>query len=489
MSNPLIDALRAPSAGREGEVFLVNTGLTYGAFWDGVERLASTLAVTPGARVAVQTEKSLTALQLYLSTLWAGGVYLPLNPAYTPGEVAYFLGDAEPEVFVCDPSVEVALRPLAGAARVLTLGADGTGSLTGTAPRPFAPPQRGTDDLAAILYTSGTTGRSKGAMLSQGNLLSNARVLVEVWRFTDADTLIHALPIFHTHGLFVATNVALLSGARLIFQPRFDAGAVLAALPQATALMGVPTFYTRLLAHPGLTRDGCAAMRLFISGSAPLLADTHEAFEARTGHAILERYGMTEASMITSAPYDGPRRAGTVGRALPGIDLRIAGPDGTPLPPGEIGGIEIRGPNVFQGYWRMPERTAQEFRADGFFITGDLGRMDPGGTVTVVGRSKDLIISGGLNIYPKEVEEAIDALPGVVESAVIGLPHPDLGEAVAAVMVGRASEADILAALSGHLARFKQPRAVFLVADLPRNAMGKVQKAALRTTYAATFRP
>ena len=350
---------------------------------------------------------------------------------------------------------------------------------------------RAADDLAAILYTSGTTGRSKGAMLTHDNLGSNALALVDLWRFTD-DVLIHALPVFHTHGLFVASNVALLAGATMIFQPRFDADAIIAALPRATTLMGVPTFYTRLVEHPDLTRATCAHMRLFVSGSAPLLAETHRLWREKTGHAILERYGMTETNMIASNPYEGERRPGAVGFALPGVSLRVADAEsGAPLPQGEVGVVEVKGPNVFKGYWRMPEKTASEFRADGFFITGDVGRFDADGYLHIVGRAKDLIISGGFNVYPKEIENEIDAIDGVVESAVIGLPHRDFGEGVTAVVVTRASarldEATILAALEARLAKYKQPKRVLFAADLPRNAMGKVQKATLRAEHKALY--
>jgi malonyl-CoA/methylmalonyl-CoA synthetase len=456
------------------------------------------LGVKPGDRVAVQVEKSIEALMLYLGAVRAGAIFLPLNTAYTPAEIGYFLGDAEPAVFVCDPGRAEALAPVAreAGARLETLGVwrspdVSAGSLSDralAASPDFVDVARAPDDLAAILYTSGTTGRSKGAMLTHENLASNARVLVETWRFTKADVLIHALPIFHTHGLFVATNVILFSGAAMILQPKFDADAVIAALPAATCLMGVPTFYVRLLDHPGLDAAATAHMRLFISGSAPLLAETHRAFRARTGHAILERYGMTETNMNTSNPYDGERIAGTVGFPLPGTALRVTEPEtGSPLAPEEIGMIEVRGPNVFKGYWRNPEKTAAEFRADGFFITGDLGKIDARGYVHIIGRGKDLIITGGYNVYPKEIEGEIDALPGIGESAVIGLPHRDFGEGVTAVVVpapGAAPvEAAILAALEARLAKFKLPKRVILVPELPRNSMGKVQKNVLRDTY------
>ncbi|MDO9337581.1 MAG: malonyl-CoA synthase [Caulobacter sp.] len=449
--------------------------------------------VRPGDRVAVQVEKSPENLILYLATVRAGAVFLPLNTAYTLVELAYFIGDAEPALIVCDPGAQAGVATLG---RTATLDASGQGSLAdlaASASETFKTVGRGPEDLAAICYTSGTTGRSKGAMLTHGNLTANALTLVKLWRFTAADVLIHALPIYHVHGLFVATNVIMAAGASMIFRAKFDAAEVLGLMPQATALMGVPTFYTRLLDQPGLTAESTAAIRLFISGSAPLLAETHRAFEARTGQVILERYGMTETGMNTSNPYDGARVAGTVGPPLPDVQLRITDPDsGAAMAAGEIGMIEVRGPNVFAGYWRMPEKTAAEFRPGGWFITGDLGKIDEAGYVHIVGRGKDLIISGGLNVYPKEVEAEIDALPGVVESAVIGLAHPDLGEGVTAVIAtgGKAglTEEAVLAALSERLARFKQPKRVLFVDDLPRNAMGKVQKALLRETHSDLYR-
>jgi malonyl-CoA/methylmalonyl-CoA synthetase len=462
------------------------------------------LGVEPGDRVAVQVEKSIEAVMLYLACARAGAVFLPLNTAYTAAEVEYFLTDAEPRVFVCDPARREALTPVAqrAGARVETLGVwtspeASAGALSDRAleaSAAFEDVARGPDDLAAILYTSGTTGRSKGAMLTHENLASNARTLVEAWRFTADDVLIHALPIFHTHGLFVATNVVLFSGSSMRFLPKFDPDRILALMPEATAMMGVPTFYVRLLQHPGLTREAAAGIRLFVSGSAPLLAETHREWQARTGHAILERYGMTETNMNTSNPYEGDRVAGTVGFPLPGVDLRVAEPEsGRVLGEDEIGMIEVRGPNVFKGYWRMPEKTASEFRADGFFITGDLGKVDPRGYVHIVGRGKDLIITGGYNVYPKEVETEIDAIPGVVESAVVGVPHPDFGEGVAAVVVrqpGAAlTEAEVLRTLEGRLARFKLPKHVAFVEDLPRNTMGKVQKNVLRDSLGGLFKP
>lgn len=455
------------------------------------------LGVHVGDRVAVQAEKSIEMLMLYLGCLRAGAVFLPLNTAYTTGELDYFARDAEPALFVGDSAKAEAIAALAKAAgvpQIAHLDADGGGSLAqaaNAAPGDFATVERADDDLAAILYTSGTTGRPKGAMLSHGNLASNAFTLRDYWRFSSDDVLLHALPIFHTHGLFVATNVTLASGASMLFQPRFDPDAVIAALHQATVMMGVPTFYIRLLGEARFTRDLTAHMRLFISGSAPLSADIHRAFRERTSHAILERYGMTETNMNTSNPYAGDRIAGTVGFALPGVSVRIADPDsGAEMAQGEVGSIEVSGPNVFQGYWRMPDKTAAEFR-DGYFITGDLGLIDARGYVSIVGRAKDLIIAGGYNIYPAEVEAALDELEAVHESAVIGVPHPDLGEGVVAVVVPRvagfADEAAIRAELADRLARFKQPRRIMFVDALPKNMMGKVQKNVLRDTYGDSF--
>jgi malonyl-CoA/methylmalonyl-CoA synthetase len=475
--------------------------LSYRQLVEASGRMANALVaagVTPGDRVAVQVEKSPANLVLYLATLRAGAVYLPLNTAYTLAELGYFVGDAEPRLIVCDPAAKAGVEDLATSvgARVETLDAAGRGSLSGLAEAQaaeFRTAPRLEDDLAAIVYTSGTTGRSKGAMLSHGNLASNARTLLQAWRFTEADVLIHALPIYHVHGLFVATNVILMAGGTMLFLPKFDADQIMALMPRASALMGVPTFYTRLLRHPGLTRQATAGMRLFVSGSAPLLAETHREWKSKTGHAILERYGMTETGMNVSNPYDGERIAGTVGLPLPGVDVRIADPEsGAPIPQGEIGMIEVKGPNVFKGYWRMPEKTRAEFRSDGFFVTGDLGTIDERGYVSIVGRGKDLIITGGLNVYPIEVEEKIDALPGVVESAVVGLPHADFGEAVTAVVATGSgecalTEGEVLAALEAELAAFKRPKRVVFVEELPRNTMGKVQKAALRSQYAKLY--
>jgi malonyl-CoA/methylmalonyl-CoA synthetase len=453
--------------------------------------------VKPGDRVAAQTEKSVAALVLYLATVRAGAVYLPLNTAYTLNELEYFITDAEPSLVVCDPGKADGIGAIAAkvGARVMTLGAHGKGSLTEAAAKAkteFATIARADDDLAAILYTSGTTGRSKGAMLTHDNLASNSFSLVDYWRFSDKDVLIHALPIYHTHGLFVASNVTLFARAAMIFLPKFDPELIIKLMARATVLMGVPTFYTRLLQSPALTREATKHMRLFISGSAPLLADTHREWEARTGHAVLERYGMTETNMNTSNPYDGDRVPGAVGRALPGVSVRVTDPEnGKELARDTIGMIEVKGPNVFKGYWRMPEKTKAEFRDDGFFITGDLGKIDANGYVHILGRGKDLVISGGFNVYPKEIESEIDAMPGVVESAVIGVPHADFGEGVTAVVVcnkdAGVDEASVLNALEGRLAKFKMPKRVFVVDELPRNAMGKVQKNILRNTYADLY--
>lgn len=475
--------------------------ITYGEALARARRYAAALeglGVEPGDRVAVQVEKSAEVLMLYLGCLAAGAVYLPLNTGYTEAEVGYFLGDAEPKVAVCRPGSKAAFDRLAedaAVAHVLTLDADGSGSiadLAGESGSDFETVSRKKDDLAAILYTSGTTGRSKGAMLTHDNLNSNALALVDIWRFTGDDVLLHALPVFHTHGLFVATNVTLMTGGRMIFLPQFDADAMLRWLPEATAMMGVPTFYSRLLAHEGFTRDVAAHIRVFISGSAPLSPELHKDFEKRTGHAILERYGMTETNMNTSNPYDGARRPGTVGFPLPGVEIRIAEPKtGKVMPDGEVGVIEIRGPNVFKGYWRMKEKTAAEFRDDGFFISGDLGLIDDQGYLNIVGRDKDLVISGGFNVYPAEVEAALDALPEVAESAVIGLPHPDFGEGVAAALILRKdaeiTEQDVRSRLERELAKYKVPKRVFFLDLLPRNAMGKIQKNVLRESYKNTF--
>jgi len=473
--------------------------MSYGEIPPATARLANlfqSLGVRPGERIAIHAEKSVQALLVYLAALRLGAVFLPLNPAYTSAEVGYFLTDAEPALLLCDPKSEAAMRILCGEtgiAHLLTLDAGGEGTLAAAAvgqPDQFDDAASGSDDLAAILYTSGTTGRSKGAMLTHGNLFSNADTLREYWRFTPADRLLHALPIYHAHGLFVAINVTLVTGSSMIWLPRLDTGELVRLMPEASVLMGVPTFYTRLLADPAFTREVAAPMRLFISGSAPLSAETHKEFQARTGHAILERYGMTETVMITSNPYDGERVPGSVGFPLPGVSVRIADPETGRVMADGVGVIEVKGPNVFKGYWRIPEKTAQEFRDDGYFITGDLGLIDKRGYVHIVGRAKDLIISGGFNVYPAEVEAVIDAIPGVAESAVIGVAHPDFGEGVVAVIQARDPDLDetTVIALSGEkLARFKQPKKVIFVAELPRNAMGKVQKKQLRELHSDLF--
>jgi len=485
-------------ADRAGCCIETHEGALYS--WDDVERASAMLAnllvrlrLPRGARVAVQVEKSPEALLLYLATLRAGYVYLPLNTAYQQAEIDYFVGNAEPSLVVCSPASEERIAPIARRHRVahlLTLGDDRSGSLLAAAaamPDRFETVRRAPDDLAAILYTSGTTGRSKGAMLSHGNLASNARVLHLYWRWRAGDVLLHALPIFHVHGLFVASHGALMNGSRMIWLPKFDAGEVVRRLPRATVFMGVPTMYVRLLDEPAFDANACRNMRLFVSGSAPLLPDTFRQFEARSGMRILERYGMSETVMLTSNPYDGNRVAGTVGLPLPGVDVRVVDGDGRSRATGEIGGIEVRGPNVFSGYWRMPEKTREEFTADGFFRTGDMGKWDANGYLSIVGRSKDLIITGGYNVYPKEVESYIDEIPGVFESAVIGVPHRDFGEAVTAVVVPkpgeRIDEASVLAALAQRIANFKVPKRVHVVPELPRNQMGKVQKNLLRERF------
>ena len=504
MTNHFFQQIRDAMSGRESRTFLETLS---GVSWTYADvaalsaRYASALVelgLEAGDRVAVQVEKSPEALMLYLGAIRAGAVFLPLNPAYTNAELDYFLGDAEPTILICDLVRRAGLAPVAARAKVRsleTLGPDGQGSLRdrsdASVPH-FKDAPRGPDDLAAILYTSGTTGRSKGAMLTHGNLASNAEVLATLWRFSPADVLLHALPIYHTHGLFVAVNTLLLSGGKILFLPKFDSTQCLALMPRATTMMGVPTFYTRLLRHENLSRESTAHMRLFISGSAPLLEETHRAWFERTGHVILERYGMTETNMTTSNPYDGERKAGTVGFPLPGVSLRLVDPEtGAFLGQAETGVIEVKGPNVFRGYWRNPEKTAAEFRSDGFFITGDLGKIDESGYVHILGRAKDLIISGGFNVYPKEVEAEIDALAGVIESAVIGLPHGDFGEGVAAIVVpapgASLDEQAVQDALSKNLAKFKLPKRVIFVDELPRNAMGKVQKNLLRETFRDLF--
>jgi malonyl-CoA/methylmalonyl-CoA synthetase len=500
MTNHLYDGVFGQhAASSKTFLYTANGEVSFAEFTALTDRLAGLLVATglaPGDRVAVQADKSVMLLALYAATVKAGGVYLPLNTGYTAAELDYFLGDAKPRIVVTAATAATAIAPLAtrGGATLFTLDADESGSLAEAAATHrdgFTAVPRGSEDLAAILYTSGTTGRSKGAKLCHRNLLSNATVLSDYWRFTADDVLLHMLPIYHTHGLFVASNLLAMVGGSMIFLPKFSADTALDWMPTATTMMGVPTFYTRLLDHDGFTGAATAHMRLFISGSAPLLAETHRQFADRTGKAILERYGMTETNMCTSNPYEGDRRAGTVGFPLPGIELRIAdATSGAELADGEIGIIELRGDNVFLGYWEMEEKTAESFRDDGFFITGDMAVRDSDGYVSIVGRDKDLIISGGLNVYPKEVEGLIDAIDGVLESAVIGVPHRDFGEAVVAVIVreGSTLEADAIeTALATQLAKFKQPKSVIFIDALPRNSMGKVQKAELRKTHDGLF--
>jgi malonyl-CoA/methylmalonyl-CoA synthetase len=473
--------------------------------WRDLERgtakmanLFASLQLPPGSRIAAQVEKSAEALMLYLATVRAGFVYLPLNTAYRAGEMTYFIGDAKPAVLVCSPKnfgwiTQIAFS--AGTRHVFTLDAPHQGRNSGTLlsravhhADAFDTVHREPDDLAAILYTSGTTGRSKGAMLSHDNLSSNIRTLHTAWQWQQGDVLLHALPLFHIHGLFVAAHGALMNGSKMIFLSKFDSASVIRQLPRSTVFMGVPTYYVRLLADPALDREVCIGVRLFVSGSAPLLTETFETFISRTGHTILERYGMSETAMLTSNPYAGLRKAGTVGPALPGVSVRVMSQAGNVCATNEIGNIQVKGPNVFQGYWQMPEKTAEEFTDDGFFNTGDVGCFDEDAYLSIVGRSKDLIISGGYNVYPKEIESVIDELPGVLESAVIGVPHPDFGEAVVAVVVMRdgatLSEAILIDTLKSQMANFKVPKRVHFAAELPRNTMGKVQKNTLRELLA-----
>ncbi len=502
MANPLYDHLFGVHAGKETPFLHLPDGqvITHARFLDMTARISNALSgfrLEVGDRVAVQVEKSPEALALYAACAQSGLIFLPLNTAYTVAELTYFVENSGAKLLICDTENEDELAAVAKKfdARLETLNADGSGSLMRRALgmlAAFEPAKRSSEDLAAFLYTSGTTGRSKGAMLTQANLLSNASVLAQEWRFTKDDVLLHALPIFHTHGLFVATNVVLASGGSMIFLPKFDLEDILRLMPKATSMMGVPTFYTRLLGDDRFTGELTAHMRVFISGSAPLLTETHELFERRTGHRILERYGMTETNMNTSNPYDGERRAGTVGFPLPGIEVKITDTEtGEPLPQGDIGMIEVRGPNVFKGYWQMPEKTAAELREDGFFITGDLGMFDQDGFVHIIGRGKDLIISGGYNIYPKELEMLLDDQPGVQESAVIGVPHPDFGETVLGILVPAKDPAPdldaIMVSVQNSLARFKHPRKLILMDELPRNTMGKVQKNILRETFKGMF--
>jgi malonyl-CoA/methylmalonyl-CoA synthetase len=500
----LFAALRAAFPASLDEVAVeTDSGLNYS--WRDLDRatammanLLQSLGLPAGSRVAVQVEKSVEAMALYLATLRAGYVFLPLNTAYQSAEIEYFIGNAEPAVVVCSSKnfgwvSKIAFK--AGTQNVFTLDDDRSGSLLDRAAHcsdqhVVAVMQE--DDLAAILYTSGTTGRSKGAMLSHGNMLSNARVLKDYWGWKKGDVLIHALPIFHVHGLFVAIHGALINGSKMIWLSKFDPKLVVKKLPEATVFMGVPTLYVRLLAEPGLNREACRNIRLFIAGSAPLLIETFNEWQQRTGHTILERYGMSETAMLTSNPYQGgERRGGTVGFALPGVSLRVQGDDGQLLAAGEIGGIQVKGPNVFKGYWRMPEKTAEEFTADGFFKTGDVGKIDERGYITIVGRSKDLIISGGYNVYPAEIEGYINDMPGVAESALVGVPHPDFGEVGVAVVIPKPGvtldAGQMVAALKSKLANFKIPKQCFVVSELPRNTMGKVQKNVLREQHKRLF--
>ncbi|MFT7491400.1 MAG: malonyl-CoA/methylmalonyl-CoA synthetase [Pseudohongiellaceae bacterium] len=503
MSNPLYDSLFASYAGRK-TTFIIDSFHHEEVSYDDFLKLSAQCAnaivaqgLQPGDRLAAQVDKSVATLVLYAACVQTGIVYLPLNTAYTAAEIDYFIKDSGAKLLVCGSESEPKLAAVAKAHQtiLMTQSADGKSGSLPVACRDslsiFSIVDRDLDDIAAFLYTSGTTGRSKGAMLTQRNLLSNGETLSEVWQFSENDVLLHVLPIFHTHGLFVATNVALAAGAKMIFEPSFNIDRIIKLLPNATTLMGVPTFYTRLLSDDRFNRELTEHIRLFISGSAPLLAETHVQFEIRTGHRILERYGMTETNMCTSNPYDGERRAGTVGFPLPGIALKITDPaTGKELPKGEIGQIEVRGPNVFKGYWNMPEKTADELRSDGFFITGDLGLVDEEGYLSIVGRNKDLIISGGYNIYPKEIELVLDEQPGVVESAVVGVPHPDFGETVVGVLVVDSDSVDIgniEISVKEQLARFKHPRQLVIVDALPRNTMGKVQKNLLRDQYKELF--
>jgi malonyl-CoA/methylmalonyl-CoA synthetase len=438
-------------------------------------------------------DKSPEAILLYLAVLRLGAILVPLNTAYTAREFRYFLNDAQPKVVILRPDLDPEQHQAAqdAGAETATLDTCNRGSLpelaTATHPLDAIEPVN-KHDIAAILYTSGTTGQPKGAMLTHSNLASNGLALHRIWGFRPEDVLLHPLPVFHVHGLFVAVHCAMLSGSPMLYLPKFDAALVTDQLSQATVMMGVPTFYSRLLEHEAFNRSTCENVRLFISGSAPLLPETWEAFHRQTGHKILERYGMSEAGMIASNPLDGDRLPGTVGFPLPEIKVRVSNRDGQPLPPEEIGVLEVKGPNLFPGYWGKPEMNVTEFRADGFFISGDLATMNDDGRITIVGRDRDLVITGGYNVYPKEVEDCLNQLPGVKESAVIGVPHPDFGEALVALIAGEKntapSEQTVITALKRDLAAFKVPRRIIQLDALPKNAMGKVQKNTLREKYA-----
>ncbi|MCY3879146.1 MAG: AMP-binding protein [Rhodobacteraceae bacterium] len=502
MANHLFDSLTRAREVDSTHPFAIVPGrqpLEYGRFYRDAGRAAAALianGITPGARVAVQAEKSVTVLAAYLGTIAAGGVFFPMNPAYTDEEVEFLLKDARPSLLVCDPERIESLRGIAEAAgveRVFSLDREGIGCFRDLIENaPVAPAvERSASDLAAILYTSGTTGRPKGAMLSHSALAANSQSLKTLWQFGGDDCLIHALPVYHTHGLFVATNVALMAGCTLRFFQKFVAGEIIDAFATATAMMGIPTFFSRLLGHQELNREAAAGMRLFISGSAPLPAELHRRWTRRTGHRILERYGMTEANMICSIPYEGPRKPGAVGRPLPDTEIRIRDLESGAVVGGGAGMLEVRGPGLFSGYWRNPRKTAQEFTADGYFITGDIACLDEDDFVVIEGRARDLVISGGVNIYPKEIEQAIEEIPGVKECAVIGVPHPDLGEAVVAVLTADEPESFTLEAvrenLAGRLARFKHPKQVLVQSELPRNSMGKIQKNRLRDALGQLF--
>lgn len=481
-------ALRVPEQGRLisfGELDRLSARMAHQLVGLGLE---------PGDRVAVQVDKSVEALALYLAVLRAGGVYLPLNTAYMPEELTYFVTNAEPRVVVAkheQADIFATIRHDSGVDfNSLTLEGNGSGTLLDGLDNfsdVFTTVARTGDDIAAILYTSGTTGRPKGAMITHDNLASNARALSDLWGWKANDVLLHALPIFHVHGLFVACNISFLNATEMVYLSKFDAQTVLTELPSCSVMMGVPTFYTRLLGESDFTAELCSSMRLFISGSAPLLEETFEEFEARTGHPILERYGMTETGMNTSNPLQGARVPGTVGFPLPGTEVRIMSEEGVPLGVEGVGSLQVRGPNVFKGYWRMPEKTAADFTEDGFFITGDLGKIDADGYVAIVGREKDLIISGGYNIYPKEVELVLNEIPGVVETAVFAYKHTDFGEGVAVAVIAEEGQAiteeEVQSFCRDRLAAYKIPRRIIYLAELPRNTMGKVQKNILRDQY------